>query len=505
MTIGDTRIITQVVSGPEIGPDIQPVFIGHCEVANPDAVFEDPQLTLRLQEMGYAERIAVLGADDGLYELPLPIRSLAQFQRLFPASPRQLETDPGDDVEQGETHQQDSGENWLPWAVRDFFAAAIEQSDDRICWVIRVRKTTGETEIDDIDRFDINPSAVRHEPLSWNAVELACSIETAGMLVMPDFEKLLVPRAIVDVARNQLPNPAPSFHPCGTLYDDGHRERRYSSEMPDYKQIDDADERIRRIAWRLHAWRPDMQWLLSLPPEIDNGIALSRPVSQIADWLESRGEDAPELAHVQFLFPLVYGDERPLTSASGVLAGHIVHKTRTEGVWRSVAGMPLASHLSPWPEIGTKQRSRLREKPGIGVLHPVGSKLQLDDERLVASGFCDHAGSACRSGELMRFVGWLRRSLRDLGEDMIFQLDGRDPAVRNMLDAFFAELHRKGALRGAQAEDGYRLTNLSTMANLILYRIEIAPSFPVDRFVVTFMHDRAANTPNSQLEVSAHA
>ncbi|MEJ2322257.1 MAG: hypothetical protein P8Z31_07945 [Gammaproteobacteria bacterium] len=269
MTIGDARIITQVVSGTEIGPDIEPVFIGHCAVANPDAVFEDSLLTQRLQEMGYAERIATFDEDDGLYGLPLPVRSLAQFQRLFPQSPPSDEAVPDDDETQHNTTQQQAyGDDWLPWAVRDFFSAGIDQSDDRICWVIRVRSTQGETGIDDIDAFDINPSAVRHEPSSWNAVELACAIESAGMLVMPDFERLLVPQNIVDVARNQLPNPAPSFHPCGTIVDDGHRERRYSSEMPDYRQIDDAGERIRRIAWRLHAWRPDMQWLLSLPPVV---------------------------------------------------------------------------------------------------------------------------------------------------------------------------------------------------------------------------------------------
>jgi hypothetical protein len=187
------------------------------------------------------------------------------------------------------------------------------------------------------------------------------------------------------------------------------------------------------------------------------------------------------------------------------VAGHIVHKTRTEGIWRSVAGMPLNTHLSLWPEVGRKDRARLRDRLGIGVFHATENDMRLDDERLAVNGFCDHVGTACKSGELMRFVGWLRRSLRDLGEDMIFQLDGRDPAVRNMLDAFFAELHRKGALRGAQPEDSYRLTNLSNMPNLILYRIEIAPSFPVDRFVVTFMHDRESNSPTSSLEVAAHA
>ncbi|MDX2476087.1 MAG: hypothetical protein QNL05_01845, partial [Gammaproteobacteria bacterium] len=254
-----------------------------------------------------------------------------------------------------------------------------------------------------------------------------------------------------------------------------------------------------------HAWRPDMQWFLSLAPAIENGIAMPRPTPLINKWLLTTAKQREELAHVQFIFALVYTDERPLTSASGLLAGHVVHKTRTEGVWRSIAGMSLSENLSVWPQTGKKHRVKLREELGLGVLFTAGESLQLDDERLVVKGFCDHAGTACRSGELMRFIGWLRRSLRDLGEDMIFNLDSRDPAVGNILDAFFQELHQKGALRGAQPEDAYRLINLSTQANLIHYQIEISPSFPVDRFVVTFMHNSKANSLNLSLEVAANA
>lgn len=505
MTIGDERIITQVVSGPEIGPDIQPVFIGHCSEANTAAVHEDPQLLQQLQEMGYAGRIAAFDEHDGLYDLPLPIRSLAQFQRLFPRAVADSPVFLSNEADVSDPSKQETVDDWMPWAVRDFFAAGPGQPDDRICWVIRVRKAGEEDEFDSIDLFDVNPSAVQHLPESWNAVELACSIESVGILVMPDFEKLLVPKNVFEAIEEQQAIPAPAFAPCSKSPAGGLNEGTRPSEMPDYEQRPDAGNRIRRIARRLQSWRPDMQWLLSLAPGIENGIALPGPASAITTWLETEAGQLPELAHVQFLFPLVYGDDRPLGSASGLMAGHIVHKTRSEGVWRSVAGMPLATHLSLWPEVGRKDRTSLRDGLGIGVLHATENDIRLDDERLAVNGFCDQIGTACKSGELMRFIGWLRRSLRDLGEDMIFQLDGRDPAVRNMLDAFFAELHRKGALRGAQTEDSYRLTNLSNMPNMILYRIEIAPSFPVDRFVVTFMHDREANSPTSSLEVATHA
>ncbi len=500
MYIGDDRIITQVLSGPTIGPDMQPVFIGHCPgKANAAAVLEDAFLKNRLQQMGYSERLdSFLESDDTveqLYMLPLPIRSLAQFQRLFPAAQLQDNT-----LSNGlELNADAPSEHWLPWAIKDYFNVGSGQSDDRICWVIRIDETLA------ADGFDANSAAVRHLPESWNALELACSIDSAGILLTPDLERLLIPRTEKDISRKRLPNPSPAFHACSEVYDDTHRERRYSTEMPDYSADEKAVSRIQRVAQRLHAWRPDMQWIFSLAPQVENGIARPEPVSRINQWLKTTAKEHQELAGVQFVFPLVYAQNRPLSSASGLLAGHIVNKTRSEGVWRSIAGMPLSSELSLWPDIGKKHRSILREQLGLGVLYAAGNNLQLDDERLVVKGFCDHAGTACRSAELVRFIGWLHRTLRDLGEDLIFNLDGRDPVVGNILDAFFRELHQKGALRGVQSEDAYRLTNLSTQANLIHYQIEIAPSFPVDRFIVSFMHDSKANSPNLVWEVAANA
>ncbi len=356
-----------------------------------------------------------------------------------------------------------------------------------------------------LNAFDARPAAVRHDPASWGPVELACSLDDAGLLIMPDLERLLLPVPQRDIARKRLPNPAALFHPCGLNRDDDHRERRYSSEMPDAAATLQPVRRIRDIANRLRAWRPDLQWLLALPAASEYELPLPRPRPDVLAWLRGIDpRDTPALAQVQFLFPLVYGERRPLTSPTGLVAGHIVHRTGRDGVWRSVAGLPLSNDLQPWPDLNRAARAALREDPGLGVLHRRGNALQLDDERLVASGFCDAAGGACRSGELMRFVGWLRRSLRRLGEEIVFTLDGRDPAIANMLDAFLFGLHRKGALRGVNAADAYRVTRIGNRPELVQYRIEIAPSFPVDAFVVTFLHERDANSPRWLWETPAH-
>lgn len=503
MSVGDDRIRFEVRAPAAAGPDLAAVFIGHCPgPVSRAALAADTVLAAELAEAGYAAKVAgwpALAADaaltdEDLYGLPLPIRSLAQLQRLFP------------NIQLGDARPPGQAGHWLPWAVQDYFAAGDSELDRRLCWVIRVQEGTNLTA--SLDAFAARPGAVRHEPDTWGPLELACALPDAGLLLLPDLERLLVPAAAATVARVRLPNPAPVFYPCRADLDDGHRERRHGSEMPTRPAPDlQPVARLRAIAARVHEWRPDLQWLFALSAETDGGLALPRPQPALLHWLRTARTDeteAPALAQAQFLFPLIYaeGGRRPLGTPSGLVAGHIVHRTGRDGVWRSVAGLPLSQHLQPWPELSRPARAGLREDPGLGVLYPRAGALTLDDERLVASGFCDHAGSACRSGELMRFVGWLRRALRRLGEDMLFRLDGRDPAIAAMLDAFLQALYRNGALRGASPADAYRVTRVAAPPERIEYRIEIAPSFPVDRFVVTFLHERDANSPQWLWEIA---
>lgn len=498
MSVGDDRIRFEVRAPVAAGPDLAAVFIGHCPGAvSRAALSADTDLAEELAAAGHAERVSrwpALATDttlpaDELYGLALPIRSLAQLQRLFP------------DIQLGDARPPGQAVHWLPWAVQDYFAAGDSAIDRRLCWVIRVQEGTGLNE--SLDAFAARPGAVRHEPDTWGPLELACALPDAGLLVLPDLERLLVPVAADGVAKVRLPNPSPEFHPCSANLDDDHRERRTSSEMPPRPAPDlQTVGRLRAVAARVHNWRPDLQWLFALSAESDGGLPLPRPQPDLLNWLRGARNDeseAPALAQAQFLFPLVYGDRRgerrPLGTPSGLIAGHIVHRTGRDGVWRSVAGVPLSERLLPWPALSRPARAGLRDDPGLGVLYPRAGALTLDDERLVASGFCDHAGSACRSGELMRFVGWLKRALRRLGEDMLFRVDGRDPAIAAMLDAFLHALFRNGALRGASPADAYRVTRVAAPPERIEYRIEIAPSFPVDRFVVTFLHERDANSP----------
>jgi hypothetical protein len=102
-----------------------------------------------------------------------------------------------------------------------------------------------------------------------------------------------------------------------------------------------------------------------------------------------------------------------------------------------------------------------------------------------------------RSAEIQRFVGWVRRELRDLGERLVFDVDPDDPRPQQALHAFCARLHQAGALRGRRPEDAFRIRRLVTGEvpdSAIGFELELAPAYPIDRITLSFLHDRADGT-----------
>jgi hypothetical protein len=179
----------------------------------------------------------------------------------------------------------------------------------------------------------------------------------------------------------------------------------------------------------------------------------------------------------------------------GVIAGRQAAVARRQGVWRSAAGQALVSEAIPYPPCDSELSLRLRERPGVGVLVRRQGRLELEDERLAVPAL--HPGDwqgaldpgrfdGYRSGEIARFLGWLLRRLRRLGETLVFDLDPRDPRPRLLLEELFGRLHAAGALRGAVPEESFRILSGERRGNAIAYDIEIAPAFPIDRLRLTF-------------------
>jgi len=448
---------------------MEAVMLGHCPGQTRwQALLDMPDAIAALAELGYQraiDRLRTGTADAGLralYKLPLPIHSPAQFHALFPqaisTAARYRSRLAGDSA-------------WLPRAVQDFFLQAGRTG--RRLWVIRVDESlAAEGFLPDADPDLSAP------PDTLDAFAAALQLPEVGLLAMPDLERLLIPAELDDIPRLRLPNPPPGFLPCATALDDGHRERRNHWEMPAAYQAPPLTELLPRLLGPLRRYRPDLHCLLSLPLHSPRAGELPTPDPELLDAL--RGNRIAGMQQLQWLFPYLRSRALSLYSAAGLIAGQMVERTQRAGAWQSIAGRPLPGDGLPWPPQTRQQATALRESPGIGVLLNERQRLVLDDERLAAPVFHGNRDGT-PSGEVARFIGWLRRALLRLGERLVFNADPRDPRPLLALTDFFTRLHARGALRGRLPTQAFSIRQLAGRENLIEFEIALAPSVPIDR------------------------
>ncbi|WP_296927136.1 hypothetical protein [Thiohalocapsa sp.] len=505
-------------------PVLAACFIGHCPGAvRPQRLRQPARAALR--GIGLGRAVDYLDAahplpgappvdlpaelDDAtrdrlaaLQHLPLPLRSAAELDDLFPnarTAPTSYASKLG------------GAGAWLPRAVDDWFANGGE-----LLWLIVVPEAEGRggffglgsdalaAEAGAGTSADLGATGATggrlalHEPLGLRGLALALAIPDIGLLALPDLERLQVPAQLAGPARVRLPNPAPSFLPCSAQYNDGHRERRDAPEMltpaPPVSTLTILDA----IAGALAGYRPDLQCLFALPlaaggvnrePQPDPVLLADLGARAARGWSAAR--------RLQLLWPYLRDDRQGLRSPSGAVGGAQAAVSARLGPWRSAAGVSLSSTGTPYPPTPRELVVALREHPGVGVLYRSAGVLRLDDERLLvpalpaADAIGAHA-AGWRSGEVQRFLGWLMRRLRRLGEALVFDADPDDPRVALLLERFFRALHDRGALRGARPEDAFTIRPLRPAGRagdgVLGFEIELAPAFPLDRLRLTFVN-----------------
>jgi len=420
--------------------------------------------------------------DISVSHLPMPLHSTAEFDDIFPLA-RTTSTHYGSVLA--------GTRAWLPQAVDDFFTNGGEK-----LWLVRVPEAEG------IAGFlpEQPQSLLDVDKLRGLASLLV--VNRLGLVVMPDLERLQIPAQLPDIPRKRLENPEPVFLPLGTLLDDGHRERRQTSELFAELPVQPMLTVLRRLLQLSSPQRSDIQFIVTLPLSYSNSLASPVADLEALTLLDDarKTANAHLLRQVQMVFPYLRQGDR-ISSPVGVLAGAIAKNVAVNGAWRSVAMQPLMSLAQPFPKVDIQETISLRETPGIGIINLKAGKLKLDDERLLVPALhrddyllpginSDYSKrlSGLRSAEVVRFLGYLVRELRELGDHLIFNVDPQDPRPQLVLERFFLDLYRAGALRGASPEDAFRITRASSAENVIAFDIEIAPAYPIDKIIITFIN-----------------
>lgn len=423
-----------------------------------------------------------------LYHLPVPLLCAAELDDLFP------EARSSDTLYRSTLAGRRA---WLPAVVDDFFANGGER-----LWILRIPEEEGRAgfQARSEGTSEFAGLALEHS-IALRGLAALLPIPELAVIAAPDLERLLIPAQLQDIPRVRLDNPVPAFAPGRCRGDDDHRERRRGPEMPVAPEPDSTLAVLAGVQAVLSRYRPDIQYLHSLPLEYSNADMGPAAQQQVLAALSAqRGtRRGAGLKRIQLIYPYL---RRPnadpaatLTSAVGLVAGRQAGVTRRLGVWRSMAGEALVTDAVPYPPTDSRLAEQLRESPGVGVLIQRQGRVELEDERLVVPALHpdDYLPAedpsrfdGYRSGEVARFMGWLLRRLRALGDVLVFDLDPRDPRPRLLLEDLLRRLHGAGALRGSQPEEAFSIREGQRGPGILAYDIELAPAFPVDKLRLTF-------------------
>lgn len=437
-----------------------------------------------------------------LADLPVPVDSWTEFQRLYDWAARPVTAGGGE-----------RAASLLGSAVRGFFAHG-----GRRALIVRVGDPwpVVETGIGDAERaarrralLPDDASAVAMDPRAWRGLSHLHGVDEASMLCLPDLPEVWrVAPAAPSAATPRVPT-AETFVECSVevppVPDTSLRRLRASA-------LDAAGRR----AWAravgdvrdfLARFRRDCLFVGALPlPALDGGgaaaeRALADPLAMLlaegvlgGDGAEAIGASS---AFVQLVWPwlrLQGGDDlaEGLTPPDGVLAGLIAANALSRGTFRSAAGRAVDGVLDAWPPPSWSAAPespwrRLAERVCVVALDADGWTLQSD----VTSS----PDRAWRGGHVSRLVASVLRAAREVGQAQVFGANG--PALwarlRGAVERLLLAYWQAGGLGGATAGEAFDVrcdrattTQADLDAGRAVCRVELLPAAAIDRITVTF-------------------
>jgi hypothetical protein len=422
---------------------------------------------------------------DPLLDLPVPIDTWAVFDALFDWHARPL---------RGEAAGEHC-DDYLGLALRDFFA-----NGGRKAYVVRlgepwplVPQIDGAARAARLAQLLPLEGASGWQRESWRGIEHAWALDDVSLVLVPDLPDLF------GDARSTVPGDAARTPPADEVF----------VACADTRLAADAVSGVHRIAaarlgdaafvdWnvaadrlraRLSRLRRDLMLLLAAPLAARDARAARQPADAIGlrssmvqiamPWLRpSRPQRAPE----------------GLLPPDGTLAGLVAAGVLARGVARTVAGAAPAGVLAVFPQPPDEQ---LRTPEAAREAQAWASRFALfaptlDGVRLLSDPSCS-AQREWRAAGVVRLMGQLLRTAREVGETLVFESSGEAlwTQVRGRFEDMLARYWRSGALRGASPAEAFSVQcDRSVMSQndidqgRVVVRISFAPQLSIERLRV---------------------
>ncbi len=444
----DRRVCLATQSNVVTTPALEAVFVGAAAAA--------PAYAAAATALAAAAQLGFVPApgDTSLTLLPLAFSGAADFAAAFP----------GDD-------------SWLARAVTDYFNAG-----GRRAWVVRI-----DDPAPSLDAYlPPNPPIVAEVPPG--AVTIALQVPSAGLLVLPELERLCLAGTLPPPAPPVAPPMAVGFRPVTDFV----ALPPPLAEPPPGTSPANPQDVLARVSTALAMARPDMLCLFTLPVGADQTLTAAAMVRRADLYLHGVPGAGPDRPQVQAIAPLLRDATGAIASPSGLVAGVLCAAAETDGVWRSVAGHPLPFGVTPLRRIESNALDTLR-RSGITALRFAPGGTVLDDDIL---GCRDVPGSAPRrAAGARRLMGWLLRNLQSFGEQLVFENVLDDGRVQLALASVFAALLKRGALNGRQVCDAVTITRRAPgQSGAVEFEIGVAIAVAVETIRLSFLDGQVTTT-----------
>lgn len=422
--------------------------------------------------------------DEALRDVPVPIDAWATFDALFDAQARPLAAG-----------AQARADDYLGLAVRDFFA-----NGGRKAYVLRLGDPWPV-----LPQLDAATRALRLAELlplegaagwmreSWHGIEHAWALDDLSFVLVPDLPALLadsdatvppdapvppvVPEVFVECAPSLLPAP-----PADGV-------RRVAAPRLSDQAFAAWNATAQALRDRLARRRRDLMLLLAVPlPAPD-----ARAARRLQDAVTLRSSML-QLA-TPWLLPL-----RParvpegLLPPDGALAGAVAGSVLQRGAARTAAGaIPrgVQAVVPPLPDEALRTPDAAHEDDALvnrfSLWAPTPDGVRLRSDRSAS------AQRAWREAGVVRLLGQLLRTARQVGETLVFEPSGEAlwARLRGRFEQVLTRYWQAGALRGRSAAEAFDVRcDRSTMTQndldngRVVVQVSFVPQAGIERIRV---------------------